>query len=229
MGRQAPLALPPPAGAAHWTEEAALGRQALAALAGANNVFLGLAASLHGARPGMPALGLAGHVLAGIARLDAEQYRIAVPLALFDLRFRDEHFWRQEIMACSSVHEAQLAVPTDPRMARFARSALTLAWHFAQSESQAARLALGMEATTQELLAALPVGALDALAQRLSGVVSARFCTRERFWGLVIMALRFGQDAAGIERLRLLGLQLQGAESARVQQLHRRLRRMTQA
>jgi hypothetical protein len=86
-----------------------------------------------------------------------------------------------------------------------------------------------MESPTQQLLASLPVGALDALAQRVSGAVAARFCTRERFWGLVTSAVRFGQDTAALERLRLLGLQLQGADSARVQQLHRRLRRTTQA
>ncbi len=102
---------------------------------------------------------------------------------------------------------------------------MTLAWHFAQSEPRAARLALGMETTVQEALTALPVGALEPLAQRVAGVVAARFCTRERFWGLVTAAIRFGQDNAAIERLRLLGLQLQGAESARVQQLNRRLRR----
>ena len=201
----------------------------MAALIGANRTFLSLAASFCAERPGMPALGLPGHVLSAIARIEAARLSVALPLALFDLRFRDERLWRQEIASCGVVHDAQAPVDADPRTTRFARCALTLAWHFSQSDTRAARLSLGMEASTQELLAGVPVGALDALAQRLSGAVSARFCTRERFWSLVTCALRFGQDATTVERLRLLGLQLQGADSARVQQLHRRLRRTTQA
>ncbi|MBS1199714.1 MAG: hypothetical protein H6R27_392 [Proteobacteria bacterium] len=229
MRSQAPLALPPPAGPAHWEEESPLGVRVTAALASANAGFLSLAASLHAARPGMPALGLPAHVLAGIARLEAVQQGLVLPLALYDIRFRDERYWRHEIAACGSVHDGRPATAPDPGVTRFTRTAVTLAWHFAQSEARAARLALGMEAPTQQLLASLPVGALDALAQRVSGAVAARFCTRERFWGLVTSAVRFGQDTAALERLRLLGLQLQGADSARVQQLHRRLRRTTQA
>lgn len=229
MKDQAPLALPPPAGAAHWEEESPLGSRVTTALGSANSAFLSLAGSLHAARPGMPALGLPAHVLTGLARLESQQGGLALPLALYDIRFRDERFWRLEVASCRSVHDGQPSATADPRVIRFSRTAVTLAWHFAQSEPRAARLALGMEAPVQELLMALPVGALDALAQRVAVVVSARFCTRERFWGLVTSALRFGQDNAAIERLRMLGLQLQGAEAARVQQLHRRLRRNTQA
>ena len=225
MREQAPLALPPPAGPAHWEEESPLGVRVMTALGSANGAFLSLAAALHAARPGMPALGLAGHILAGLARVESQPHGFAVPLALYDIRFRDERFWRLEVAACRSVHDGQAVAATDARVVRFARTAVTLAWHLAQSEPRAARLALGMETPVQEALTALPVGALDALAQRVAGVVAARFCTRERFWGLVTAAIRFGQDNAAIERLRLLGLQLQGAESARVQQLNRRLRR----
>jgi hypothetical protein len=225
MRQQAPLALPPPAGPAHWEEDSPLGARVMTALGSANSAFLSLAVALHAARPGMPALGLAAHVLAGLARVESLHHGFAVPLALYDLRFRDERFWRLEVAACRSVHDGQAVAAADARVVRFTRTAVTLAWHFAQSESRAARLALGMETPVQELLAALPVGALDALAQRVAGVVAARFCTRDRFWGLVASALRFGQDNAAVERLRLLGLQLQGAESARAQMLNRRLRR----
>jgi hypothetical protein len=92
-----------------------------------------------------------------------------------------------------------------------------------------ARLALGVEPGTQEALESLPVGSLDAFARRLAPVVSARFCARERFWAQIAAALRTPAGSPGLDRLKLLGLQLQGAEAARAQQLHRRLRRSTQA
>ena len=228
MQEQAPLALPPPAGAAHWGVEPLFGSRFTDALGGLNAAFLGLAAELHAARPGMPALGLPAHVLAALARAAVPARALALPYALFDLRFRDARFWRLESAACAAVNDAQAAHAADPRLLRFARGAVTFAWHLSQAEPRAARLALGIEPATQDLLAGLPVGALEALARRVSPSLAARFCTRERFWALLAAAGRFAPDAGALERLRLLGLQLQGAESARTQQLHRRLRRSTQ-
>jgi hypothetical protein len=229
MHEQAPLALPPPAGAAHWGADILFGSRITAALSEVNGAFLGLAAELHAARPGMPALGLPAQVLAALARPAAAPRALDLPYALFDLRFRDERFWRIETSACRAVNDPGAGGASDPRLLRFARTALTLAWHLAQTEPRVARLSLGMESATQDVLAGLPVGALDPLARRVAPAVAARFCTRERFWGLLASALRFAPDAARLQRLRLLGLQLQGAESARAQQLHRRLRHSTQA
>ena len=115
----------------------------MTALGSANAAFLSLAGALHAERPGMPALGLAGHVLAGLARVESLHHGLAVPLALYDIRFRDERFWRLEVAACRSVHDGQAPAAADARVVRFARTAVTLAWHFAQSEPRAARLALG--------------------------------------------------------------------------------------
>lgn len=225
MHEQQPLALPPPAGAAHWGEEILFNARVTAALASINGAFLSLATEFHAQRPGMPALGLPAHVLADLARAAPCSRECELPLALYDLRFRDERFWRSEALACRGVHDGRETVAVDPRARRVARAAVTLAWHLVQSEPRTARLVLGMEPAAQEVLAGVPVGSLDALARRVAVALSARFCTRERFWSQVAAVLRFGPEAGRIDRLRLLGLQLQGAESARVQLLHRRMRR----
>jgi hypothetical protein len=131
--------------------------------------------------------------------------------------------------AASVIQDGPPPPAADSRVLRFARSGLMLAWHLAQLDPRVARLALGVEPGTQESLESLPVGALDAFARRLAPIVSARFCTRERFWAQIAVALRTPTASPGLDRLKLLGLQLQGAEAARAQQLHRRLRRSTQA
>ncbi len=227
MREQHPLALPPPAGAAHWGEELLFNARVMDALGSVNGAFLGLAAELHSQRPGMPALGLPAHILTAIARAGSAR-ECALPLALCDLRFRDERYWRNEALACRAVNDGQGATATDARTRRVARAAVTLAWHLVQTEPRAARLALGMEPAIQAVLGGVPIGSLDALAGRVAASLSARFCTRERFWSQVTAVLRFGPETGGLDRLRLLGMQLQGTEAARAQLLHRRLRRSTQ-
>jgi len=228
MREQHPLALPPPAGAAHWGEQVLFSDRVLAALASVNGAFLALASELHAQRPGMPALGLPAHMLAALARSGGCAGGCPVSLALFDLRFRDDRQWRKEAQAAGAVQDVQSVSATDGRVRRVTRAAVTLAWHLVQTDSRAARLALGMEPGTQEVLGGVPIGSLDALARRMAGSLSARFCTREGFWRQVTEVLRCGPQAGRLDRLRLLGLQLQGAEAARTQLLHRRLRRSTQ-
>jgi hypothetical protein len=228
MREQQPLALPPPAGAAHWGEQVLFNERVTAALGSVNGAFLSLAAELHAQRPGMPALGLPAHVVTALARALGGARDCGLSLALFDLRFRDERHWRKEALACRAVHDGQGGAETDAKLRRVTRSAVMLAWHLVQTEPRAARLALGMEPATQEVLSGIPIGSLDALGHRMAGSLCARFCTRERFWSQVIAVLRFGPQAGRLDRLRLFGLQLQGAEAARAQLLHRRLRRSTQ-
>lgn len=229
MRHQSPLALPPPAGAAHWSEDLLFHGRFLDALSQLNTAFLSLLGELHATRPGMPALGLPGHLVAALARSQPGPAPLHLPYALFDLRFREERFWRLEAAAAQAVRDAESAAAADARLLRFVRAALPLAWHLAQVDPRVARLSLGLAEPTGETLAALPPGALEVLARRTAGWLSARFCTRERFWNLLAGALRFPPDGNHLERLKLLGLQLQGTESARQQQLHRRLRPSTHA
>lgn len=229
MDEQAPLALPPPAGTAHWNENVLFGPRLMESLAGINAQFLGLVVDLHGARPGMPVLGLPAHLLALLGRCAERAAALPLPYGLYDLRFRDERFWRQAVGTAIAVRDAQPPPGIESRVVRFARDAVTFAWHLAQSEPRVAGLALGAGRPTLELLAEVPVGALEALARRTAPALAARFCTRERFWQQACALLRFGPDEAAAARLKLLGLQLQGAEAARAQQIHRRVRRSAQA
>ena len=68
----------------------------------------------------------------------------------------------------------------------------------------------------------------EGVARRSAPVLAARFCSRERFWELL---LGDGQSATPqrLTRMRLLGQQLQGMEAARARLLHRRARRSIQA
>jgi hypothetical protein len=225
MRHQTPLALPPPAGTAHWGEEVLFNPKIVEALASVNGAFIALAVELQGAKPGAAVLGLPNGALTPLQKYPVGAFRLPLPYALFDLRFRDERFWKAEARAASGIQDGSATPVADSRLLRFTRSGLMLAWHLAQLDYRVARLALGVEPGTQEALESLSVGALDSFARRLAPAVSARFATRQRFWFQLIAALRMPRDRDRLERLKLLGLQLQGAESARVQQLHRRLRR----
>jgi hypothetical protein len=228
MRHQTPLALPPPAGTAHWGEQVLFSPNIVEALSSVNGAFIALAVELQSIRPGAPVLGLPGPVLAPLQRCPEAAFRLPLPYALFDLRFRDERFWKSETRAARGIQDGGRTPVADNRLLRFARSGLMLAWHLAQLDYRVARLALGVEPGTQEALESLPVAALDGFARRLAPAVSARFATRQRFWSRLVAALRMPTETARLERLKLLGLQLQGAESARVQQLHRRVRRIAQ-
>jgi hypothetical protein len=229
MRHQTPLALPPPAGTAHWGEEVLFNPRILEAISSLNGAFIALAIELQGARPGVGVLGLPAAVLAPLQRCPAGPFGLPLPYALFDLRFRDERYWKSEARAARGIQDGSRTQLADTRLLRFARSGLMLAWHLAQLDHRVARLALGVEPGTQEALESLPLGVLDSFARRLAPAVSARFCARQRFWSQLIAALRIPTESGRLARVKLLGLQLQGAEAARVQQLHRRVRRSAQA
>jgi hypothetical protein len=202
-----------------------LGPKVIDALASVNGAFIALALELRATGRGATVLGLPEPILASLQRCPAGAFRLPLPYAVFDLRFRDERFWRLETRAARGIQDGARAAVCDSRVLRFARSGLVLAWHLAQLDRRVARLALGVEEGTREALESLPLGTLDSFARRLTPAVSARFAGRPRFWSQLIAALRVPSETARLERLKLLGLQLQGADSARVQQLHRRLRR----
>lgn len=223
MLEQIPLALPPQADA-HWLEQALPGERTVSELTGLNRDFLTLAGELGADRPGMPALGLPGHLAVGVARAAvATGPRLRLPFALFDLRFRDARFWHSQAAGAAAVHDRQAATAIETRTLRFARAALTFAWYLVQRDGAAARLVLGLDSGAEAAIAGLPVGSLDGVARRTAPALAARFCTRERFWELLVESPT-GQAATRerLRRLSLLGQQLQGMDAARARQLHRR-------
>jgi hypothetical protein len=225
MNRQQPLALAPPAGSANWSERSLLDGLTRRALCSINLAFLDLAADL--AEEGRLKLisGLPPRAVDALIDPAAGQRLCErLPYALFDLRFGDGGFWESEIAAAGGVQDAEPAAAADDRLVAFARAAIMLAWHLAQTRAAGARLVLGTSPATIAALASLPVATMERLARRVAPALTARFGTRARFW-LQFEGCAVRPDEQSVDMLRQLGLQIQGAESARSQALQRRPRR----
>jgi hypothetical protein len=224
MSRQNPLALAPPAGAASWSERSLLDHATRHALCSVNLAFLNLATEL--AEEGRLKLiaGLPSRAIDSLIHPEAGRKLCErLPYALFDLRFADGGFWTSEIAAVG-IRDAEPAHAADERIVAFTRSALMLAWHMAQTRAAAARLVFGTSPATVAALAAMPVAAVERLARRVSHALTARFGSRARFW-LQFEGCAVRPDDGAVNQLQQLGLQIQGAESARHQSLQRRHRR----
>ncbi len=225
MQRQHPLALAPPAGDADWAERSVIDGQSRRALGSINLAFLDLAAEL--AEEGRLRLiaGLPPRAVDSLIDPEAgPRLCERLPYALFDMRFGDGGYWAAEVAAAGGVQDAAAAPGPDERLVSFARAAIMVLWHLAQARAACARLAFGAAPATIAALAAMPVAAADRRARRVAGTLAARFGSRTRFW-LQFEGCASRPDDAAVNALRRLGLQIQGAESARVQALQRRHRR----
>jgi hypothetical protein len=225
MNRQQPLALAPPAGSANWSERSLLDGLTRRALCSINLAFLDLAADL--AEEGRLKLisGLPPRAVDALIDPDAGQRLCErLPYALFDLRFGDGGFWESEIAAAGGVQDAEPAAAADDRIVAFARAAIMLVWHLAQTRAAGARLVFGTSPATIAALASLPVATMERLARRVAPALTARFGTRARFW-LQFEGCAVRPDEQSVNLLQQLGLQIQGAESARSQALQRRPRK----
>jgi hypothetical protein len=147
-----------------------------------------------------------------------------LPFALFDLRFSDGGFWSAEVAAAGGVQDAGDAPAADERIVSFTRAAIMVVWHLAQTRPSGARLMFGAAPSTIAAIAGMPIASVERLARRVAAALSARFGTRARFW-LQFEGCAARPDARSVDLLRQLGLQIQGAESARGQSLQRRHRR----
>jgi hypothetical protein len=147
-----------------------------------------------------------------------------LPYALFDLRFGDGSFWALEVAAANGVQDAPGAAAVDERIVAFVRAAVTVMWHLAQTRAAGARLVFGASPATIAAVGAMPVAAVERLARRVAGTLTARFSSRTRFW-LQFEGCAVRPESGSVESLRRLGLQIHGADSARGQSLQRRHRR----
>ena len=225
MNRQQPLALAPPAGDADWSERSLLDAATRRALASINLAFLDLASELaeEGRLKQIP--GLPPRAIDSLIGLEAgPRLCERLPFALFDLRFADGGFWSAEVAAAGGVQDATAQPAADERIVAFTRAAVMVVWHFAQTRASAARLVFGASPATIAAIAGMPVAAVERLARRVAAALSARFGSRARFW-LQFEGCATRPDARSVELLRQLGLQIQGADSARGQSLQRRQRR----
>jgi hypothetical protein len=225
MSRQQPLALAPPAGPADWSERSLLDHATRRALGSLNLAFLGLASEL--AEEGRLRLisGLPPRAIDAL--IDPEAGRRLcerLPYALFDLRFGDGGFWEGEIATAGGVQDAGHFPAADERIVAFARAVIMLVWHLAQTRAAGARLVFGAAPATIAALTSMPVAAMERLARCVAPVLTARFGSRARFW-LQFEGCAVHPDDQAVNLLRQLGLQIQGAESARLQALQRRPKR----
>ncbi len=225
MTRQQPLALPPPAGSADWTQRTLLDASTRRALCSVNLAFLDLATDLAEEGRLKQIAGLPPRAVDALIDPDAGRRLCErLPYALFDLRFGDGGYWEDEIEAAGGVQDAEPSLPADDRVVAFARSAIMLAWHLVQTRAAAARLVFGLSTATIVALASMPIAAAERLARRVAPSLSARFGSRARFW-LQFEGCAARPDEQSVNLLRQLGLQIQGADSARSQALQRRPRR----
>jgi hypothetical protein len=225
MHRQQPLALAPPAGDADWTERSLLDAATRRALGSINLAFLDLAAELAEEGRLKQIAGLPPRAIDALIDPDAGPRMCErLPYALFDLRFADGNFWTAEVAAAGGVQDAGTAAATDERVVAFARAAITVVWHLAQTRIACARLAFGAAPATIAAVAAMPVAGIERLARRVAPALAARFGARARFW-LQFEGCAARPDDQAVSVLRQLGLQIHGAESARGQSLQRRQRR----
>lgn len=225
MSRQQPLALAPPAGHADWSERSLLDAATRKALCSINLAFLDLAAEL--AEEGRLRLisGLPPRAVDALIDPQAQRRLCErLPYALFDLRFADGSYWENQVAAAGSVQDSQPAPAVDERLVVFTRTAIVVAWHLAQTRAPGMRLVFGSAPATIEALSVLPVAAVDGLARRVAPALTARFGSRARFW-LQFEGCAAHPDEQSVHVLQQLGLQIQGAESARLQALQRKPRR----
>lgn len=225
MPVQESMALMPPVVATTWSARDLPGKRIVASLRAANLAFLELLGG-----PGATGIAAVCGVPPAYAhcfavRPEARQAVVgALPFTLFDLRFRDDAFWRSAVAGAAAVHDAEPASEPHPAARSFARVALVFAWHAVDVCAPSAALALGASDGVLRLVGDVPLASIEPLSCRLAPALAARFAQRELFWQRLTDCLR-EPDARQLERVCLLGLQLHGTDSARGQQLQRRPRR----
>ncbi|MGH8249652.1 MAG: hypothetical protein ACREVI_02965 [Steroidobacteraceae bacterium] len=225
MNRQQPLALAPPAGNADWSQRSLLDPATRRALASINLAFLALAAELAEEGRLKQISGLPPRAIDALIDPEAGNRLCGrLPYALFDLRFGDGKFWETEVAAAGGIQDVDPAPGTDERIVAFARAAIMLVWHLTQIRAAGARLVFGTTPATIAVLSTMPVAMVERLARRIAHALTARFGSRTRFW-LQFEGCAVSHDDQAVNLLQQLGLQIQGAESARLQSLQRRTRR----
>ncbi len=185
----------------NWARQPHVSTTHLTSIRGLNRRFLDLAAH------GLLAPGLARRVEA----LSPAQRAAAAdcPYALFDLRFADDAYWRNRLLAGGTCKVAD-EFKGDPEIADFVRLALFYAWHVASGAGLAAHLLLGVHGSTAEAFRSISVDALPALALAEAANLTARWSGCSSYWS-ALLAAAARPDPAALRRVQLSGLQLAAA------------------
>jgi len=101
---------------------------------------------------------------------------------------------------------------TVPAAAEVARLVFIYAWHLARSQAVAARLLLGMPATSAALIGHYTLRQIQALAESHPDWLRPRWPARVQVWRELLLAASGGESPV-LERARLRGLTLLAAEA----------------
>ena len=138
----------------------------------------------------------------------------ACPYLLLDAGFADPPRW--QVPRAPQVGDAGSArygcYFTVPAAAEVARLVFIYAWHLARSQAAAARLLLGMPATSVALIAHHTLRQIQALAESHPEWLRPRWPGRVQVWRELLLAACCGESTA-LERARLRGLTLLAAEA----------------
>ena len=187
---------------------------ALDSLIELNELCLSLLAEQAALRSGPPG-GLLQQLGELWQRLDAaaRQRAAACPYLLLDAGFADPLRW--QVPPAPQVGDTgghrYTCYFTVPAAAEVARLVFIYAWHLARSQSAAARLLLGMPASSAALIGHYTLRQIKTLAETHLEWLRPRWPARVQVWRELLLAAVSG-DVAALERARLWGLTLLAAE-----------------
>jgi hypothetical protein len=144
----------------------------------------------------------------------ARRRAASCPYLLLDAGFADPPRWQtppapQVGDAGSDGYSCYFTVPA---AAGVARLVFIYAWHLARSQAAAARLLLGMPATSAALIGRCTLRQIEALAESHPEWLRPRWPGRVQVWRELLVAASCGESSA-LERARLRGLTLLAAEA----------------
>lgn len=192
-----------------------LRREMLEALAEVNHRCLGLLAeqALAPGPQGQPAL----RQVADLWRALDERTRwqaAACPYLLVDACFGEPQRWRW--LSGSRLNDAQRAPYasffTVPQTAAVARTVFVYAWSMVVNHPDGAPMVLGIHPQCASLLGACTVTQVHELAEHGASWLRPRWLKRARLWRQMLVAAA-EDDAVGLERARMQGLQMLAADA----------------
>ena len=181
-----------------------------------NELCLTLLAEQSAVRAGPPG-GLLQQLAELWSAIDAAARRraAACPYLLLDAGFADPLRWRSP-GALPQVGDAGVqryaCYFTVPAAAEVARLVFIYAWHLARTQAPAARLLLGMAASSAALISRHTLPQMQMLAESHLEWLRPRWPARVQVWRELLLAAA-GGDTPALERAKLWGLTLLAAEA----------------